>query len=250
MTRDTIEEAMEIAIGHHQSGRLAEAEGLYRQVLAQRPDHADALNLLGVLVCQAGQPEVGIDLIGRAITNNPAVAEYHSNLGAAYGTAGRGDGAIASFRRAVELRPDWAEAYTNLGSALGTKGRLDEALACFRKAVALKPDLSPAASNLLFTLHYHPDYDAQAILAEHRHWARQFAEPLAAQIRPHDNDRTPDRRLRIGFLSPDFSGHPVGLLLLPLFSHHDRRQFEFVCYSDVKAADAVTEQLKALADMA
>ena len=79
-----------------------------------------------------------------------------------------------------------------------------------------------------------PSYDAQAILAEHRRWARQYAEPLAAQIRPHQNDRAPDRRLRVGFLSPDFRDHPVGQSLLPLFAHHDRRQTEIVCYSDVR----------------
>ena len=97
-------------------------------------------------------------------------------------------------------------------------------------------------------MHYHPDYDAQALLAEHRDWARRYAEPLAAEIRPHDNDRAPARKLRVGFVSPDFRDHPVGQLLLPLFSHHDRRQTEIVCYCDVRAADAVTTKLKALAD--
>ena len=53
-------------------------------------------------------------------------------------------------------------------------------------------------SNLLYALHFHPDYDAQAILAEHRRWGRQFTEPLADQIRPHPNDRSPERMLRLG----------------------------------------------------
>src|SRR5262249_54489733 len=82
----------------------------------------------------------------------------------------------------------------------------------------------------------------------HRAWARQYAEPLAAQIRPHANDRTPERRLRVGFLSPDFRVHPVGLSLLPVFAHLDRRRVEVVGYCDVPAADAVTRKLAALAD--
>ena len=70
----------------------------------------------------------------------------------------------------------------------------------------------------------------------------------AAEVRPHPNDRAPDRRLRVGFVSPDFRGHPVDGLLLPLFANLDRRQIEIVGYSDVRAPDALTAQLEALAD--
>ena len=55
MTQETIQRAMQVAIEHHQAGRLAEAEGIYRQVLARFPDHTDALHLLGVLAGQTGQ---------------------------------------------------------------------------------------------------------------------------------------------------------------------------------------------------
>ena len=65
-------------------------------------------------------------------------------------------------------------------------------------------------------------------------WARRHADPLAAQIRPHANDRTPDRTLRVGYVSPDFRAHPVGQMLLPLFANHDRRQVEVVAYADVR----------------
>ena len=54
MVQAEIEQAMRIAIGHHQAGRMAEAEGLYRQVLEQDPGYPDALHLLGVLALQAG----------------------------------------------------------------------------------------------------------------------------------------------------------------------------------------------------
>ena len=101
------------------------------------------------------------------------------------------DEAIDAFRRAIALRPDYAEAHNNLGNVFKDQGRLDEALACFRRALEARPDFAPAASNLLFTLHYHSGYDAQAILAEHRAWARRVAEPLAAQIRhPRQRPRT------------------------------------------------------------
>ena len=76
-------------------------------------------------------------------------------------------------------------------------------------------------SNLVYTLHFHPGYDAQAILAEHRQWAAVHAEPLRSEIAAHLNDRSPERKLKIAFLSPDLTGHPVGRSLLPLLENRD-----------------------------
>src|SRR6185436_8688559 len=74
-------EALDLALQHHQAGRLQEAEALYRNILRAKPDHADALHLLGVIAHQTGRHEMAVDCIARAIELNPAVAEYHGNLG-------------------------------------------------------------------------------------------------------------------------------------------------------------------------
>src|SRR5438045_2558026 len=94
MSQLTIDQAMQIALGHHQAGRWAEAEAIYRQVLAQCPDHVGAMHLLGVLACQTGQTDAAIDLIRRAIAINPTAAECHHNLivVAVRPTADRGNG--------------------------------------------------------------------------------------------------------------------------------------------------------------
>ena len=104
------------------------------------------------------------------------------------------DEAIAAFNQAIALKPDLVEAWNNLGSTLAVCGCVDRSLDCFRRAVALQPGFDRAASNLLYTLYFHPGYDAPAILAEHRDWAARFAAPLARLIPPHPNDRTPGRR--------------------------------------------------------
>src|SRR4051812_32421807 len=100
----TIEQALRIAISHHQAGRWAEAEGIYRQVISLFPYHSDALQLMGSLECDRGNTAEAIDLIGRAIALNPAIAEYHCNLGESFRRAGQWDEAIAGFRRAIELK--------------------------------------------------------------------------------------------------------------------------------------------------
>ena len=108
MTPFSIEQAMQIAIGHHVAGRLAEAEAIYRQVLARSPDHAQALHLLGALACQVGQLEAAIELIGRAIAIDPLAARYHLDRGEAYRRSGRLEVAVAGFQRAIALEPGLA----------------------------------------------------------------------------------------------------------------------------------------------
>ena len=230
------------------AGRLEESIAACNRALEFEPDHAEAYYNLGCAWRLKGELDQAIAALNRAIELKPDHALAHNNLGIAFHAGGAADQAIAALSRAIELKPDHAEAYNNLGNVLKDQGRLDDALAALRRAVEVKPDFAKAASNLLFTMHYHPDLDAQEILAEHRRWARRFADPLPAGIRPHANDLAPDRRLRIGFLSPDLRDHPVGQSLLPLFLHRDRRQLEFVAYSDVRAPDGLTARLKGLAD--
>jgi predicted O-linked N-acetylglucosamine transferase (SPINDLY family) len=229
-------------------GKLDEAITSLLRAVELAPDLADAYNNLGVVFRKNGREEEAIAAYRRVIELQDDHADAHNNLGNVLGERGLPDLAIAAYRRAIALRPDFSEAHNNLGNLMRDQGDLDEALACYRRALTANPQFSRAASNLVLTLHYHPDYDAQAILAEHRRWAEKHAAPLVNESRPHDNERAPDRRLRVGFLSPDFREHPVGRLLLPLFAHRDQRRFEFIGYSDVRTVDELTEKLEALAD--
>jgi tetratricopeptide (TPR) repeat protein len=148
MTQTTIEQAMQIAMRHHRNGQLAVAEDIYRKVLAQRPDHPDALHLLGVIVGDAGKTDAGIELIRRAIAINPGVADYHSNLGNALARLGKFDEAIVAHRCAMRLRPDFAEIHYNLGNALDKNSQTPESIAEYREAIRLKPELALARNNL------------------------------------------------------------------------------------------------------
>jgi len=144
----TIEQALALALQHHQAGRLAEAEALYRQILAAEPRNADALHLLGVVARQVGQNDVAVDLIRQALALRPNFPEAYSNLGNALRDKGQLDKAVAAYRQAIAVRPNFSEAYSNLGNALRDKGLLDEAVAAYRQAIAISPDFSEAHNNL------------------------------------------------------------------------------------------------------
>jgi protein O-GlcNAc transferase len=148
MSQVSIDQAMQIASQHHHAGRLAEAESIYRKVLAAEPNHADALHLLGMMAGQVGRFDEGEQLIHQAIAAAPDVSVYHCNLGTFQQNRGELDLAIASFQTAIKLRPDFPQAHYNLGIAFRAKGRLDEAVACHRRALEIKPDFAEAHNNL------------------------------------------------------------------------------------------------------
>jgi protein O-GlcNAc transferase len=132
--------------------------------------------------------------------------------------------------------------------ALQFQGRPDEAIASYRRAIELQPDNSTWHSNLLYVLNFLPGYDAATMLAEHLAWAQRHAEPLTRRAAPHANDPHPDRRLRVGYVSPHFCQHAVNFFTEPMLLAHDHQHFEIVCYSSVATPDAITARIKSSVD--
>jgi predicted O-linked N-acetylglucosamine transferase (SPINDLY family) len=230
-------------------GKLDDAAACWRRALELKPEFAEAHNNLGVALKGRGKLDEAVACYHRTVELKPDFAEAHNNLGVALGEQGKLDEAVACYRRALDLRPDYAEANNNLGNAWKDQGKLDEALACYRRALELKPDYAAAHSNLVYTQVFYPRCDAQTLDEELRRWNRQHAEPLGKLVQPHSNDPSLQRRLRIGYLSPDFRGHPVGRFLLPLLESHDHQSFEIFCYASARVSDAITDRCRAHADV-
>jgi tetratricopeptide (TPR) repeat protein len=148
MAQLTIQQAFDLALQHHQAGRLQEAEKLYRQILAQEPQHCDAIHYLGVIALRSGRNDIAVDLIRRAIALRPNFAEAQSNLGDALRANGQLDEAIAAYRQAIVLLPNYAGNHSNLSDTLREKGQFDDAIAASRQAIGLNPNLPQAHNNL------------------------------------------------------------------------------------------------------
>jgi predicted O-linked N-acetylglucosamine transferase (SPINDLY family) len=148
MSTLTLQQALEQAVQHHRGGRLAEAEAIYRAILSQHPDQPDALHHLGLIAIQAGRNDVAVQLIGKAVSVRPGIAEFHNHLGLALVGVRASEQAINEFRKALQIKPDLAEAYFGLGNAHRQLGQLEPARAALREAVRLKPDYAWAYTNL------------------------------------------------------------------------------------------------------
>ena len=135
------------AFALHQEGRLADAESLYRAVLAREPAHFNALHLLGVVLHQGGRHAAGVELIEQAIAISPEHAALHLNHGAALVALKEYECAVASYDRALDLNPDYAEALSNRGTALRELGRYAAALESYDRALQVRPHYPEALSN-------------------------------------------------------------------------------------------------------
>jgi protein O-GlcNAc transferase len=223
-----------------------DAIAAFRRAIALKPEYPEAYNNLANVFRATKRADQAIAAYQKAIDLKPAYAQAHSNLGMAWRDAGKVEEAVAAFRHAISIAPDFADAHSNLGMALLDDGQVDEAIASFRKAIALNPADQKSHSHLLLALNYHAASTPQLFFKEAAAWAAQHAAPLQQFIRPHANDRSADRPLRIGYVSADFREHPCALFLAPLLAHHNRQHADVTIYSEVTRPDHVTERFRKL----
>jgi predicted O-linked N-acetylglucosamine transferase (SPINDLY family) len=237
-------------LGNAQSDQseFAKAVESYQRAVAIRPDYGEAFNNLGNVLQARRNYDLAADAYRKAIALNSNDVEAINNLGCALRTMGDTDGSIDAFEQVLKLQPDFHKAYCNLGNVLKDTGDVEAAIASYRKAVELCPADSISQSNLAFASHYHPTYSAEDILRENLRWNDLHAQTASAAIMPHENDRDPERPLRIGYFGADFRDHCQSLFTLPLLANHDHRQFEIFAYPNVSRSDAVTEKLRPFFD--
>lgn len=258
--------------------RLQEAKARYERALELAPDHHEAHNNLGNVLSRLGRAPEAEPHYRRAIELSSEFAEAHANLSAALTLQGKVAEAEASARRALALSPRLADAYVNLTNALAAQSRLDEAEAAsrsalelapdlpeahgvlantltalgripeavdrYRHALALKPDYAELHGNLIFALDFDPRTTAAEAFAERRRWNERYARPLLPAVVRHDNDPSPERTLRVGYVSADFREHSAAMVFGPVVLSHDRERVEVVCYSGVSTPDHVTARFR------
>lgn len=224
-------------------GNLTAAEACYRRALELRPDFAAAYNNLGVCLMRLGRLDEAETQCRRALQLDPNFADAYVNLGATLMSQGRQTDAEACYRQALELNPNHVLAHSNLGVALQDLGRLDDAENSFRRALEINPEYRDALNNLLFVQNYHPEKSAEDIFQVYREFGARFDVP-AAQIAPHTNDRNAQRRLKVGYVSPDFRKHSALYFVEPLLAHHDKNAVEVFAYVDLSREDALTPRFK------
>jgi predicted O-linked N-acetylglucosamine transferase (SPINDLY family) len=197
----------------------------------------------GLMLRKAGKLAEAAEAFEHAAGMDARLVQPKIALGNLHAAVGRLDESLRWYQAALTIEPANAETWNNLGIVRKDRGEIREALACFSTAMRAKPGLNAAYSNWLYTLHFDPASTEESLGAEHAKWASDRAAPLVPLVVRQLNDASPDRRLRIGYVSPNFCGHPVGRFVLPLLSGHDRSRFEVFAYSAGSHVDALTTTL-------
>lgn len=151
--------------------------------------------------------------------------------------------AIAAAGRALEINSKYFLAHVARGRACAALARMDEAVESKRSAVEIVAN-SGIHSDLLFEMNYLPSTTPESLYQEACHWHSLYAAPLAGQVRPHSNTRDPDRRIKVGYVSPDLYNHPIMRFLLPVLERHDRSRFEVYAYAVGSKTDKWAERVR------
>ncbi|MBL8826718.1 MAG: tetratricopeptide repeat protein [Planctomycetaceae bacterium] len=231
-----------------EQGQIAAAVEHYRAAVAARPDFAPGLFNLGnaLQALSLASPVETLSLYEAAVRLQPDYHEAHTNLGVLLKQTGRLDESVTAYQAALRLNPTFVEALSNLAVAYQDLGLLADARRTLEQAMALDPDFTEIHSNYLFIANYFPELSPQQLRDLHVRWTDTQVRGVEPWQLP-SRDRRPDRRLRIGLVSPDLRMHPVGRFIAAWFEHHDRTQFETFVYADVQRADDWTAWLQARA---
>jgi protein O-GlcNAc transferase len=224
--------------------RLKDAADAYETAIKLRPNFATAMSNLGSVMRMRGQTNDAIRVLRRTIELAPNLPEAYNNLGIALKESGQLDEAVATYLKCLSLRPNMGDATNNLGNAYKDCGNVRDAVACYARALVIGFADAGVHSNMTYTLQFHPGYDDESLYREQRRWNEIYAVPLKSQIRKHENDRNPDRKLRIGYVSPYFYHQAESFFVAPLLKNHDRNQIEVHCYASVIRPDNMTERMR------
>ena len=222
-----------------------EAKKYYELVASMRLDGYALSNIASILK-QQGRVDEAIPFYERALALTPGNFEMLNNLGTAQSSIGKFKEAVTTYKEAIKIEPSQGGMFSNLGVALKSLGQLDESLEYLQRAIVLTPNQSHIYSNLLLTMVYAPFVSPEDLMAT----AVKFGE-IVAPLRREKlflNSQVTNRKLKIGYVSPDFYNHAVHYFFEPLLLLHNRSQFEIYAYSNTQIEDHVTERIKSKMD--
>jgi predicted O-linked N-acetylglucosamine transferase (SPINDLY family) len=225
-----------------EAGRHDEALRWLEEALALVPGDAATWTNLGTARLRLGRATDAIVAYQRALALDPAARSAHVNLGSALQQTGDIDAAVAALETARTLDPDSPEVLNNLGNLYKEQGRADAAFAAYEDARCAAPAFAPAFSNLLAATKLSTRHSPREIYALHRAFSAQFEADWRASSVPLQNLLESDRRLRVGYVSPDCHT-ALPAFVEPVLRAHDRARFDVFAYFNNPQPQATLERL-------
>lgn len=265
-----------------QAGQLKQANAALQPLLRKHPNAHEVCHVASGLNAAQREPERALYYAQRAIELAPDIPEYHAALGTLLLQQDNNHEALPHLLKAHQLNPSMARLMVPLGTAHMQTGNIDQARSCFNQALSANPADREAANNLALlesdTAHAHraveiteqalrhiPEdpvlldslcmfacYDDQLTPEQVHAIHERFGQSVQSRVRtPARYEHTPDpeRRIRVGFVSPDLRTHSIAYFIQPLIEHLDRERFEVCCYHTSRHSDTMSQRLQAASDL-
>jgi len=230
-----------------QQHRPDKAIAVLKEIIRLQPGNAYARLNLGKVCLLAGNQNEAINQLQEAVDLDPSNMEAYASLCNSLVLSDRLVEAVACFEKAKQYIPDNPELLAALSAIYYRLGKMEESRKICKEIIKLRPDHVTAHSALLYSLNYLSGYKPGYRFSEHIRWAEMHA-PVSLVPVSYRNNRTSDRRLRVGYVSPNFYMHSVAYFLQPLLARHSRKVVDIFCYANMESYDDKTKELAQLAD--
>jgi protein O-GlcNAc transferase len=218
-----------------------ESVQLLAKIAAERPDWARGQYSLGCAYEHLVEHDRARQHLANALRLKPSMlAAVEALYARMFWTEDKFADAVAAADRSLAANPNYYLALVVRGRASAALGRMCEVVDSLRRSLEIVPD-PVIHSSLLFDITCLTQTTPEVFYAEACRWSSFYAAPLASEIQPHTNRPDPERRLKLGYVSPDLYGHPIAKFMLPVFERHDRSRFEVFVYSVGTKSDQITE---------
>lgn len=241
---DFAEALSDLGRAYYDAGRDDDAEQTLRTATNANPRLAEAKINLGIVLSHKGQTDAAIAMYHEAIALEPRNAPAHYNLGKAYSLVPAHSAALEAYKTALDIDPAYDDAANNMSGNLQVLGRAEEAKAALEQALQINPRFADAESNVLLIDQYLPATTPQSRFARAQDWQAHQRGAVFATAPGFSNSKDPDRPLRVGFVSPNLSRHPVGYFVLPLVQNYDRHQLSLTFYCENPRDDEITDRIR------
>lgn len=228
-----------------QGGKIQEAVGAGEAAIAAGCVDVNLMMNVVRLQLHLGKNAEAWELGRRVLTIDPNHLEAHFQLGLAGMRVNLYEDALNHFRRVLDCTPENVEALTNLAAVHFGLGMIAEALDELERALEFAPDLVAIWQNYVSILNYDEAAPVTRMMERHRKAGQRIAKIAPKPPSRYTNDRSPERRLRLGYLSGDLFNHPASHYVEPVFRLHNREAFDVYAYSLIAWSDPVTEAFKA-----
>ena len=219
------------------AGRLLSEEVLatLQQQVDADPGRVDLLYVTGKLLMRLGRLSQALPLYQRSVDLEPCAPGYYllSELLHALGQVGE---SLDWAQKAIEEDPDHPDYIARLAYSLFYSGRIEAGVDMMRRAYAQRPGSARLLEQCVAWEHYLPGRQRECFLPGYLELGRLISN--GAEIcQHHRNSPDPDRRLRVGVISPFFRNNSVAYTFEPFLDAYDRERLEVFGYANQKQAD-------------